>query len=204
MTKFVYSMQFPPKVRQNWIGSSFCGCKLTTMYQYVTMCPTVMLLYATKQMVFFPLSDCVVYLSASRPNFFDRQFFQRCLAFSSFDCIRYLYWCISSVYGSTLTLTSYNVSGLSSIYSAMLCIDIIIGGVVWLISSCVTRCTSLGATLGVISGFFSGIKFTFIASACSWCFLVGYQCVVGALTCFGMSGKSCVLIQCSLVLLVIF
>ena len=94
-----YWMQFTPIVRRHRIESSFCGCTLTTINEYIAVLPTGMMLCVTRLIVFVPLWTFPDNLSASCPNYFDSPLFQRYLDFSSFNWIRSLYWSINTVSG---------------------------------------------------------------------------------------------------------
>ena len=107
------------------------------------------------------------------------------------------------MYGSKMALTRYHGNGSSSIFLAILCVAIVIVGDMWLISSFVTRGTAICATLVGVSGSFYGVASTLGAGVCCWCCLVGYQYVIGSLTCFGPSENSCVLLHHPLCLLVL-
>ena len=118
------------------------------------MSPTGILLHLTKQILFVPFCNFPGNTSASHPNSFDSPFFQMSLVFSSFYCIKYLYCRISPVSGSTTLLARYQGNGSYSICVDMLCVAIVVVGYILIISSCVTRGTSLGATLGGLPGLY--------------------------------------------------
>ena len=69
-----YPIRFAPTTSRNLIRSSFCGFTSNTMFDYVTVRSTGILLRAIKRIVFFPFFTFPGNLSASRPNFFDIPF----------------------------------------------------------------------------------------------------------------------------------
>ena len=83
----------------------------------------------------------------------------------------------------------------------MLCVSSGIVGAIWFISSCVTIGTSLGSTLGGIPGF--------VFCACTlgsgvWCCycLLGYQCVTGDFTRYGLAATYWLYWCCPLYMLI--
>ena len=220
----VCSIQFPPTVRRILIGCYFFGLISTIISDYVTVCPTGILLPATKWIVFVPFFTFPGNPSASHPNSFDSPFFKRSLVFCYFVLIQSFYRSISPMYGSINVLVGYQGKVSSSIFVAMLCVTIGMIGTIWFIYSCVTIGISLGAILGGLPGLlFSCITIGtslcttlggltgFLFCVCTlvdgvWCgcCLVGYQCVTGALTWSGSTGTSCLSFRCPLCLLVVF
>ena len=85
----------------------------------------------------------------------------------------------------------------------MLCAAIgIVGGKLF-ISSCVTIGTYLVATLGCLTGFILCV-YILVYGVCCSCFLVGYRCINGAITCFVPDENSYIPLQHTLFLLVDF
>ena len=105
-----------------------------------------------KKILFVPIFTFSRNPSTSCPNYFDRPS-SRGLLFFSLVCIKYLYCNISHICALITVLLKYQGKGSYSIYVAMLCASIGIGGAIWFISSCVAIGTLLGATLVGLPGF---------------------------------------------------
>ena len=86
----------------------------------------------------------------------------------------------------------------------MSCVTIGIIITIWLISFFLTRCTTIGATLGGMPLFCSVVAGTHGYGACWWQCIMGYWCFTCALTWFGTAGNSCFIMKSPLCLLVIF
>ena len=85
-----YSIQFIHTVRGTIIRNSFWGRISNTMRDYVTVCPTGVLLYVTKLIVLVPFCTLPGNTLASFPNSFVGPFFQMSRVFS-FDFMKSLY-----------------------------------------------------------------------------------------------------------------
>ena len=81
----------------------------------MTVCFTGILLCATNQAMLVTFLNFSGNLSASRPNCFDNQFFQKSLVYFSFVCIKYFYCNIYPVSKSITQLDIYQGMGSSSI-----------------------------------------------------------------------------------------
>ena len=108
VTFTIYSIIFPPTVSLTLMVSYFCGSTLTTMCEYVTVCPTGILVRALLKRVFVPFSTFPGNMSASLPNYFDNPFFQRYLVSFYFDFVISLYCRNSPVYVSITVLARYH------------------------------------------------------------------------------------------------
>ena len=154
-----------------------------------------------KEIVFVPFCTFPGKPSASRPNYFDGPFYQGSLVLFLLialnPCTIIPPLCLYQQLCWISNILRVHIQYLLPCY--VLPSELL--GLMWFISSCVTKGTSLGVTLGGLPGFLFCVCTFGDGVWCCYCIL-GYLCVTGAFTWYDSDASSSLSWRCPLCLLI--